>query len=75
MNFTGFVNAIYKAFLPLVPMFRVAWAATTALGLGMLIIAMVLKKEPARKKSPWIVGTIGILIMLSSGTQFIMSFF
>lgn len=75
MNFTGLIATIYEGLLLLVPLFRVAWAVTVVLGLAMLIIALALKKNPERKKSPWIVGGIGLLMALSSGTQLITSFF
>lgn len=75
MNFTDMIATIYEGLLQFVPLFRVVWAATVVLGLAMLIIALVLKKNPDRKRSPWIVGGIGLLMMLSSGTQLITSLF
>lgn len=75
MNFKDMIATIYEGLLQFVPLFRVVWAATAVLGLAMLIIALVLKKNPERKKSPWIVGGIGLLMMLSSGTQLITSLF
>lgn len=75
MNFTGSIATIYEGLLQFVPLFRVVWAVTVGLGLVMLVIALVLKKNPERKKSPWIVGGIGLLMMLSSGAQLITSFF
>lgn len=75
MNFTDLIATIYEGLLQFVPLFRVAWAVTVGLGLAMLIIALVLKKNPERKKSPWIVGGIGLLMMLSSGVQLITSLF
>lgn len=75
MNFTDLIATIYEGLLQFVPLFRVAWAVTVGLSLAMLIIALVLKKNPERKKSPWIVGGIGLLMMLSSGVQLITSLF
>lgn len=75
MKFTDLITTIYEWLLQFVPVFRVVWIISVAIGLAMLIIAFVLKKNPERKKSPWIVGGIGLLMMLSSGTQFITSFF
>lgn len=69
------VATIYEALLQFTPLFRVAWAATVVLGVVMLLTAVVLKKNPARKKSPWVVGGIGLLMALSSGMQLIMSYF
>lgn len=75
MNLTGSIATIYEELLSFVPLFRVVWAVTVGLGLVMLIIALGLKKNPERKKSPWIVGGIGLLMVLSSGAQLITSFF
>lgn len=75
MDFTSFIDAIFEGIVRLIPLFRVMWVVTVGLGLIMMIIALMLKRIPARKKSPWIVGCIGLLLMLSSGTQLIASFF
>lgn len=75
MDISQTITTIYEGLLQFVPVFRVGWAAAVVLGITMLIIALVLKKNPARKKSPWIVGGIGLLMVISSGTQLIMSFF
>lgn len=69
------IATIYDALLQFVPMFRAVWATTIVLGIAMAIIALVLKKKPVRKKSPWIVGGIGLLMVISSGTQLIISLF
>lgn len=75
MDISQTVSTIYQVLLQFVPLFRVVWVATAAIGIAMLMIALVLKKNPARKKSPWIFGGIGLLMAISSGTQLIMSFF
>lgn len=75
MNFTDLITSIYEWLLQFLPVFRVVWIISTAIGLAMLIIAFVLKKNPERKKLPWIVGGFGLLMMISSGTQFITSLF
>lgn len=75
MDISQTIAAIYDGILQLVPLFRVVWAVTAAVGVTMLIIAFVLKKNTERKKSPWIVGGLGLLMAISSGTQFIMSVF
>lgn len=75
MDFKGLIDAIFEGILRFMPLFRVMWVVTAGIGLIMMIIALVLKRTPARKKSPWIVGCIGLLVMLSSGTQLIASFF
>lgn len=75
MDISQTIATIYEGLLRFVPLFRVVWAAMVVLGVAMLIIAFVLKKNPVRKKSPWIVGGIGLLMVISSGTQLMMSFF
>lgn len=75
MDISLTIATIYEGLLQFVPLFRVVWGATVVLGIAMVIIALVLKKNPVRKKSPWIVGGIGLLMVISSGTQLIMSLF
>lgn len=75
MHVQTFMTAIHEGLLLLVPWFRMVWAVTVALGAAMLITALILKKNPVRKKSPWIVGGMGLLMMISSGTQLMTSFF
>lgn len=75
MNISRIIATIYEGLLPFVPLFRVVWVATMKLGAAMLIIALILKKNPVRKKSPWIIGGIGLLMVISSGTQLIISLF
>lgn len=58
MNISQIIVKIYEGLLQFVPFFRVIWIGTVLLGFAMLIIAFVLKKNPVRKKSPWIVGGI-----------------
>lgn len=75
MNFTNLIGIIYEGLLQLMPLFRKVWIGTIVLGAAMLIIALILKKSPERKKSPWIVGGIGLLMFISSGTQLLVSLF
>lgn len=65
--------AIYDALLQFVPLFRGVWVAAILCGLAMVTLAFVLKKNPVRKKAPWIVGGIGCLMVICSGSQLIMS--
>lgn len=55
------------------PLFRMVWAGTVVLGIVMIVTAFVLKRNPIRKKSPWIVGGIGLLLVISPGTQLLAS--
>lgn len=75
MDISQIVTTIYDVLLQFVPLFRVIWVVTVVFGITMFITALVLKKNPDRKKSPWIVGGIGLLLVISSGTQLIMSLF
>lgn len=75
MDLTNLIEAIYEGFIQLMPLFRMVWIGTIVLGVAMLIIALILKKNPERKKSPWIVGGIGLLMLISSGTQLLVSLF
>lgn len=73
MNFAELMGMIYDGILSLLPLFRIAWIGIVVLGIVMLIIALILKRDPARKKSPWIVGGVALLMVISSGTQLIAS--
>lgn len=75
MNLSNLVSTIYKEVLQLIPLFRMVWIGIIVLGVTMLLIAWVLKKNPERKKSPWIIGVTGLLMVISSGTQLIVSLF
>lgn len=73
MDVSNLIRMIYEGLLQFMPLFHMVWIGTIVLGIVMLVIAFVLKKNPERKKSPWIVGIIGLLLILSSGTQLITS--
>jgi len=49
----------------------VAWVTTILLGVALVVLAFVLKRNPERKKSPWIVGGIGLSMIISSGVQLV----
>lgn len=75
MNFTDLVTRIFDGLSHFIPLFRVGWIITIGFGLIMLIVSYLLKRDSGRKKSPWVVGSIGLLMMLSSGVQLITSFY
>lgn len=75
MDLTNLIGTIYEGLIQFMPLFRMIWIGTIVLGVAMLIIALILKKNPERKKSPWIVGGIGLLMLISSGTQLLVSLF
>lgn len=72
MDLAAFIDMIYERILQFMPIFRIVWSGSLVLGAVMLIIAIVLKKNPTRR-SPWIVGGIALLMTISSGTQLIAS--
>lgn len=74
MNISQIITVIYEGLLKFIPLFRMIWVTTVVIGIAMLVIAYMLNKNPLRKKSTWIVGIIGLLLTISSGTQLIMSF-
>lgn len=75
MDLTNLIGRIYEVLIQFMPLFRMVWIGTIVLGVAMLIIALILKKNPKRKKSPWIVGGVGLLMLISSGTQLLVSLF
>lgn len=75
MDISNMFHTIYQGIMSLMPFFRIAWISTLLLGAAMIMIALLLKRNPERKKSPWIVGTLGLLMLISSGTQLIGSMF
>lgn len=75
MDLTNLIGIIYGSLMRFMPLFRMVWIGTIGLGAAMLIIALLLKSNHERKKSPWIVGGIGLLMVISSGTQLLVSIF
>lgn len=75
MDLNNLIGRIYEGLIQFTPLFRMVWIGTLVLGVAMLIIALILKKNPERKKSSWIVGGIGLLMFISSGTQLLVSLF
>lgn len=73
MDLAAFIDMIYERILQFMPIFRIVWSGSLVLGAVMLIIAIALKKNPTRRRSPWIVGGIALLMVISSGTQLITS--
>ena len=67
------MDFLINIFEQLVPFFRVGWIISIFIGIALLVLAFVLKKNPERKKSPWIAGSIGLLAVVSSGTQLVFS--
>ena len=69
-----YLSAISDFFEAMMPFFRAGWIITILLGAGLLILAIILKKNPQRKISPWVAGGFGVLMLISSGVQLIISF-
>lgn len=55
------------------PLLRAGWAASFLLGLALLAWGWAWSRDPARRRSPWVLGGIGALIVLSSGSQLVWS--
>lgn len=73
MAFGDLIGTIYEYLQQFIPVFRVVWGTTIVLGIVLIGLAVILKKNPKRKKAPWIIGGIGILMIASSGTQLLSS--
>jgi transcriptional regulator with XRE-family HTH domain len=54
---------------------RIGWSISAIIGIGLIVLAVILKKNPERKISPWIVGILGVLAVVSSCTQLVYSWF
>lgn len=51
------------------PLLRAGWTVSAVAGLALLAWARVWSRDPARVRSPWVLGGIGAVIVLSSGSQ------
>jgi hypothetical protein len=75
MNLSELISEIHEELLKAVPLFRIAWIGTIVLGIAAVIIALILKNNSERKEFSWIVGGIGLVMAISSGTQLFVSLF
>lgn len=57
----------------LMPFFRAAWVGSIIIGVALVALALLLKRDPSRKTSPWVAGIIGTIMVINSGTQLIAS--
>lgn len=73
MDSKGIIGTLYDYLVQFVPLFRVFWIITVLIGAALVVTAIILKKSPERKKAPWIVGSIGIVMMISSSVQLLTS--
>lgn len=69
------IKFIYNEMARHIHLLRAVWTASILLGIFLLIAGFILYKNPKRKKMPWIVGGIGIMMMISAGTQLMFSLF
>lgn len=53
MDTAPIITAIVEGAPQYLPLYRVIWAVTAGLGLNMLFIALILKRNPTRKNHPW----------------------
>ena len=68
-------NIIRTFFIQSMPFLRAGWAIGIFIGIGLIVLAFILKKNPERRKSPYIIGFFGMLALISSGVQLVFSFF
>lgn len=70
-----FIGRIIDEVWQLMPLFRVMWLVTISMGTLMVIVAILLKRDSSRKKSPIVFLCVGILMIVSSGIQLLASLF
>jgi hypothetical protein len=68
-------NIIHNLFTNSIHFLRVGWTISAIIGIGLIVLAVILKKNLKRKISPWIVGILGVLAVISSCTQLVYSWF
>jgi hypothetical protein len=73
MELENAVNIVQDLIEQFTPLLRVTWVITVLIGIVMVVTALILKRNPARKISPWIVGIFGAVMTVSSGTQLLFS--
>jgi cytochrome c oxidase assembly factor CtaG len=73
MAFGDLIGTIYDFLLQFMPVFRVFWVVSILVGAVLVVSAAILKKNPERKKAPWILGVVAILMIASSGAQLLSS--
>jgi len=67
------MNSVVNIIEQLIPFFRAAWTANVLIGVMFLLVVFFLNKNSERKKLTWIVGGVGLLMVISSGTQLLFS--
>lgn len=68
MNHSEIIETIFKTLQLCIPFFRVTWIICIILGIMLLALAYFIKNSTNRKM-PWIVGGIGIIMIVNSGVQ------
>ena len=74
MDFVEIVGSLQQMMYELMPVLRALWIAEIVLGAILIAAALVLKRNPERKKTPIVLGVIGGVMMLSAIAQLITSF-
>ncbi|MCL2865780.1 MAG: hypothetical protein FWE25_09600 [Lachnospiraceae bacterium] len=64
---------LYYAWAWFVPILRFIWTFGFLLGIGLSILAFVLKKDPVRQNYFWLVLFVGGLLVLGTGTCLLIS--
>ncbi|MDH6364822.1 hypothetical protein M2139_001854 [Enterococcus sp. PF1-24] len=56
------------------PFLRVGWTAALIVGLVFIFIGFIAEKNVNRQTFQWVLGVFGVLMVVSSGAQLILSF-
>jgi hypothetical protein len=75
MVFENIASAIRYYFIQSIPYLRAGWTMGLLIGIGLIVLALILKKNPKRKKSPLVLGVFGMLEFISSGVELAYSWF
>jgi hypothetical protein len=75
MGSESIVSVIRYYFIQSIPFLRAGWTMGIFIGIGLIVLAFILKRNPERKKSPSVLGILGMLAFISSGVQLVYSWF
>lgn len=75
MDFKEIIESLYTTLLTYTPLFRMIWVSEIIIGAALIVIALILNRNPERKKLPIVLGVIGALMALSASAQLITSIF
>lgn len=70
-----FIISIVNGLFNYVYIFRIGWVITVLLGLAMLMAALLSSRKKDKTKFHWILGSVGVVMVICSGTQLLFSYF